>query len=118
MDPKTRKLLDEVRDRLRLKQYAVRTEETCILWIRKYILFHNKCHPVEMGRIEVEAFLTHLTHYHVAQQPHPRPRITPTKSQNPLRTRPQPGLQKALKQATRTAHLIKRILISQVKLMI
>ena len=60
MDPKPRKLLDQVRDCLRLKQYAHRTEETYILWIRQYILFHNKRHPVEMGRIEVEAFLTHL----------------------------------------------------------
>ena len=60
MDPKPRKLLNQVRDCLRLKQYAHRTEETYILWIRQYILFHNKRHPVEMGRIEVEAFLTHL----------------------------------------------------------
>ena len=60
MDPKPRKLLNQVRDCLRLKQYAYRTEETYILWIRQYILFHNKRHPVEMGRIEVEAFLTHL----------------------------------------------------------
>jgi integron integrase len=60
MDPKPRKLLDQVRDTLRLKQYAYRTEETYILWIRQYILFHNKRHPAEMGRPEVEAFLTHL----------------------------------------------------------
>jgi integron integrase len=60
MDPKPRKLLDQVRDALRLKQYAYRTEETYILWIRQYILFHNKRHPAEMGRPEVEAFLTHL----------------------------------------------------------
>ena len=60
MDPKPRKLLDQVRDALRLKQYAYRTEETYVLWIRQYILFHNKRHPNEMGRIEVEAFLTHL----------------------------------------------------------
>ena len=60
MEPKPRKLRDQVRDRLRLKQYAHRTEETYVLWIRQYILFHNKRYPVEMGRIEVEAFLTHL----------------------------------------------------------
>ena len=41
MDPKHPKLLDQVRDCLRLKQYAYRTEETYILWIRQYILFHN-----------------------------------------------------------------------------
>ena len=60
VDPKPRKLLDQVRDALRLKQYAYRTEETYVLWIRQYILFHNKRHPNEMGRIKVEAFLTHL----------------------------------------------------------
>lgn len=60
VDPKPRKLLDQVRDALRLKQYAYRTEETYVLWIRQYILFHNKRHPNEMGRLEVEAFLTHL----------------------------------------------------------
>jgi site-specific recombinase XerD len=60
VDPKLRKLLDQVYDALRLKQYAYRTEETYVLWIRQYILFHNKRHPVERGRNEVEAFLTYL----------------------------------------------------------
>ena len=55
-----KKPLDQVRDAIRLKHYPYRTEETYVLWIRQYILFHNKRHPVEMGRIEVEAFLTHL----------------------------------------------------------
>jgi integron integrase len=55
-----RKLLDQVRDALRVKHYAYRTEESYVEWIRRYILFHNKCHPKEMAEPEVQAFLTHL----------------------------------------------------------
>jgi integron integrase len=55
-----RKLLDQVRDHLRLKHYALRTEEAYVDWIRRFILFHHKRHPAEMDAPEVEAFLTHL----------------------------------------------------------
>jgi hypothetical protein len=55
-----KKLLDRVRDAIRLKHYAYRTEDTYVSWIRQYILFHDKRHPGEMGAAEVEAFLTHL----------------------------------------------------------
>ena len=54
------KLLDQVRARLRLKHYSLRTEAAYIGWIRRFILFHQKRHPKEMGKIEVEAFLSHL----------------------------------------------------------
>jgi integron integrase len=54
------KLLDHVRERLRFKHYSIRTEETYLLWIRRFILFHNKRHPRDMAAAEVEAFLTHL----------------------------------------------------------
>ena len=57
---KPRKLLDQVRDVMRTKHYAYRTEETYVQWIRRFILFHNKRHPKEMSEPEVEAFLTHL----------------------------------------------------------
>jgi integron integrase len=60
-DPtKPKRLLDQVRDTLRLKHYAYSTEESYVQWIRRFILFHNKCHPKDMGEAEVEAFLTHL----------------------------------------------------------
>jgi len=49
-----------VRDAIRLKHYAYRTEQTYVQWIRRYILFHNKRHPNQMGVPEIEAFLTHL----------------------------------------------------------
>jgi integron integrase len=59
-EPRPRKLLDQVRDMMRLKHYSYRTEESYVQWIRRYILFHNKRHPQEMGATEIEAFLTHL----------------------------------------------------------
>jgi integron integrase len=55
-----KKLLDQVREAIRLKHYSYRTEETYVQWIRRYILFHQKRHPNEMGTPEIEAFLTHL----------------------------------------------------------
>jgi hypothetical protein len=54
------KLLDRVRERIRLKHYSLRTEDSYVQWIRRFILFHGKRHPSEMGAPEVEAFLTHL----------------------------------------------------------
>ena len=54
------KLLGQVRDRLRLKHYSMRTETQYVNWIRRFILFHDKRHPVAMGAVEVEAFLTYL----------------------------------------------------------
>lgn len=54
------RLLDEVRACLRYKHYSRRTEEAYIHWIRRYILFHGKRHPRDMGAGELEAFLTNL----------------------------------------------------------
>lgn len=54
------KLLDRVREQLRLKHYSYRTEGTYIHWIKRYILFHQKRHPGEMGDEEIRAFLIHL----------------------------------------------------------
>lgn len=54
------RLLDEVRNVLRVKHYSIRTEECYISWIKKFIFFHNKRHPVEMGEAEISTFLTHL----------------------------------------------------------
>jgi len=54
------KLLDKVRDKMRVKHYSIRTEGTYIGWIKRYIFFHDKRHPKDMGAEEIEAFLTHL----------------------------------------------------------
>ena len=60
MQPPPKKLLDLVPDAICLKHYAYRTKQTYVQWIRRYILFHNKHHPKEMGKAEIEAFLTYL----------------------------------------------------------
>jgi integron integrase len=57
--PKT-KLLDRAREIMRLRHYSIRTERSYINWMRRYILFHDKRHPQDMGPAEIEAFLTHL----------------------------------------------------------
>ncbi len=57
--PKPR-FLDAVRAKMRLLHYAKRTEDAYVDWIRRFILFHQKRHPIEMGAAEVEGFLTHL----------------------------------------------------------
>jgi len=52
--------LGRVRDAIRLKGYSVRTEEAYADWIKRFILFHDKRHPQEMGYSDVRAFLLHL----------------------------------------------------------
>ena len=54
------RLLDQVRDVIRCKHYSIRTEQTYLDWIKRYILFHNKQHPASLSERHVEAFLTHL----------------------------------------------------------
>lgn len=57
--PKPR-LLDQVRARIRTLHYSLRTEQTYVAWIKRFILFHGKRHPLDMGAPEVEAFLSSL----------------------------------------------------------
>jgi len=54
------RLLDQVREVIRIKRYSIRTEEAYVQWIKRFILFHGKRHPREMGPEEIRQFLTHL----------------------------------------------------------
>jgi integron integrase len=54
------RLLDRVRWHLRGKHYSIRTEQSYVDWIRRFILFHRKRHPKEMGEKEISEFLSHL----------------------------------------------------------
>jgi integron integrase len=54
------KLLDRLRAEIRLRHYSIRTEEAYVDWARRFILFHGKRHPREMGADEVSAFLSYL----------------------------------------------------------
>jgi integron integrase len=61
------KLIDQVRNLLRTMHYSSKTEKAYLFWIKRYILFHRKRHPVDMGAMEIEQFLTHLAvNEHVA----------------------------------------------------
>lgn len=54
------KLLDRVRQAIRLRHYSERTEQAYVSWIRRFIVFHEKRHPRDLGEQEVTAFLSSL----------------------------------------------------------
>jgi len=54
------RLLDQVREVIRMKRYSIRTEEAYVQWIKRFILFHDKRHPRDMGPEEIRQFLPHL----------------------------------------------------------
>jgi hypothetical protein len=54
------RLLDRVREAIRVRHYSLRTEQAYIQWIRRFIFFHDKRHPETMGEPEISRFLTHL----------------------------------------------------------
>ncbi len=57
--PKPR-LLDQVREAIRTRHYSPRTEEAYVGWIKRFIFYHNKRHPAEMGEQEIAQFLSSL----------------------------------------------------------
>jgi integron integrase len=54
------KLLDRLRAEIRVRHYSLRTEQSYVDWVRRFILFHHKRHPAEMGAVEIRDFLSHL----------------------------------------------------------
>ena len=58
--PKSARLMDQVREVLRFHHYAYNTEKSYVAWILQYIRFNNRRHPKDMGKSEVESFLSHL----------------------------------------------------------
>src|SRR3990167_4062155 len=59
-EPPKPRLLDRVREAIRARHYSRRTEEAYVAWMRRYIFFHGKRHPAEMGAPEITRFLTSL----------------------------------------------------------
>jgi integron integrase len=59
-EPRPPKLLDRVREACRVRHYSIRTEDAYVGWVKRFILFHDKRHPLEMGAAQINAFLTHL----------------------------------------------------------
>jgi len=61
------RLLDRVREVIRMRHYTIRTEQAHVQWIRRFILFNGKRHPRKIGAAELTAFLSDLaTQHHVA----------------------------------------------------
>ncbi len=58
--PRPPKLLDQLRHAIRVRHMSLATEKTYVQWVRRFILFHSKRHPIEMAEKEVNAYLTHL----------------------------------------------------------
>ena len=54
------RLLDQVRDAIRRKHYSLRTEQSYVFWIKRFIFFNDKRHPKDLGQIDVTNFLNHL----------------------------------------------------------
>jgi site-specific recombinase XerD len=54
------KLLDQVRQCIRLKHLSKKTEDAYVYWIHEFILFHHKRHPMKMAESEIRQFLSHL----------------------------------------------------------
>lgn len=60
------KFMDELRDKIRVKQYAYKTEKTYLDWVERFIRFHGLRHPNEMGKNEIESYMTHLAKTNVS----------------------------------------------------
>ena len=60
IEPRPKKLLDQARDSIRRKHCSSTTDESYANWIKRFSLFHKKCHPLDLGRKAVEAFITRL----------------------------------------------------------
>jgi len=56
----SKKFPEQIRDFIRARHLSLRTEQACIRWIKRFILFHNKHHPAQMGAHDVNRFLTLL----------------------------------------------------------
>lgn len=60
MEPKPKKLLDQMRDALRRSHYSPRTEDSYLEWVKRYILHFNKQHPRDLGTKAISEYLTYL----------------------------------------------------------
>ncbi|WP_157451400.1 phage integrase N-terminal SAM-like domain-containing protein [Caldimonas taiwanensis] len=59
-NPRPPRLLDPLREALRVRHHSLRTEQAYVHWTKRYILFHGKRHPRELGAAQVQEFLTWL----------------------------------------------------------
>ena len=101
MPPTPKKLLDRVRDAIRLKHYAYSTEKTYVYWARRFVLYHKKRHPLEMGEKEISEFLTYLAvEENVAASTQNQALSALTVTTNPRASGPEPHTSRALVRPT------------------
>ena len=72
------KLLDQVRQAIRTRHYSYMTEKAYVGWIKRFIFFHNKRHPAEMGEAEIGRFLSSLATDSHGALPHRIKPLTPS----------------------------------------
>lgn len=90
-EPPGLRLLDRVRRHIRVLHDSIRTEDAYMNWIRRFILFHGKRHPLEMGEVEFKAFLTHLAvEANVAASTENQTLSARRRGRSPLRRQAQP----------------------------
>jgi len=78
ISPQSTRFLDRLRNLIRLRGLAYKTEKTYVFWIKRFIRFHGRKHPETMGSAEVEAFLSHprsCPWYSVRMKPFSRARL-------------------------------------------
>jgi hypothetical protein len=96
------RLLDRVRAAIRVRHYSYRTEDAYVHWIKRYIFFHNVRHPADMGRDEINGFLSHLA---VTEQRLPASRTTVFRSRKRRRSLAILSPQRSMIQTTRRTRL-------------
>jgi hypothetical protein len=67
--------IDALRNKIRVKQYSYKTELAYLDWSERFIRFHKLRHPKEMGKAEIEAFLTHLANSGISASTHTAPAV-------------------------------------------
>lgn len=82
--PRPKKLLDQVQDVITLKHYSHSTGQTYAHWIKRFILFHHKRHPKEMGVEEIQAFITYLATERTLSASSQNQALTPSAIVSPL----------------------------------
>jgi site-specific recombinase XerD len=101
------RLIEQVRERIRLKHYSLRTEQAYVDWIKRYIRFHGNRNPSELGSRDLVAFLTHLAaDRNVAARSRPALRRCAQRRRAPP-PRQRPVVQRAVREALRETRIVK-----------
>lgn len=101
------RLLDQVREIIRIRHYGIRTEQAYVQWIRRFILFHGKRHPRDMGAPELTAFLSNLAINRNVAASTQNQTLNPRSGIERRHHAPEDALQRAVRQAVHRAQISK-----------